>query len=59
VRRGPIDRYVHPLVFRTPTNFAGGMNIHDDLARGGVGPASTVASCQIHSNRADASSEST
>jgi hypothetical protein len=36
-----IDRNVQPLVFRTSTDFARGMNIHDDLARGDVRPVST------------------
>jgi hypothetical protein len=41
-------------VFPTPTDFAGWMNTHDDVAHGGVGLTPAVARCQIHGHRADA-----
>jgi hypothetical protein len=58
-RRCPIDRYVHPLVFPAPTNLTRRMNIHDDLARCGVRPASAFARYQIHVHRAEAVPEFT
>jgi hypothetical protein len=56
-RRCALDRNVQPLVFRTPSDRARRMNVHDDLAGSDVRPASTFACCQIYLHGTDAAAE--